>query len=80
MRSHGASVVTAQIEQTLCGLIGREGTVTFTALATMCPQYRWGSLFKALHSLEKQRMVKLTPLPWDYEISAVRRAALEPRP
>jgi hypothetical protein len=73
MGSDGTSLPTGQLEQVLCGLIRQEGTVTFSSLANMCPEYRWISLFKALHNLEKQRFVRLTPLPWDYAISALRQ-------
>ncbi|HLZ32401.1 MAG TPA: hypothetical protein VKP13_00190 [Nitrospira sp.] len=79
MGSHSTSATTEQLEQILCGLIRREGTVTFSSLANMCPQYRWVSLFKALHNLEKQRIVTLTPLPWDYAISALGQPALKPQ-
>lgn len=79
MSKRGASTSAEPIERTLSDLIHRNGTVTFSALAAMCPQYRWVSLFTALHHLEQQRVIDMTPLPWDYEISARRQtAAAEP--
>ena len=80
MRAQRSSVPGEQIEQTLSGLIRREGTVRFSSLADMCPEYRWITLFKALRNLEKRHVVTMTPLPWDYEISALRRATLDPQP
>lgn len=79
MSSRSTSAATEQLEQILCGLIHREGTLTFSSLASMCPQYRWVSLFKALHNLEKQRIVTLTPLPWDYAISSLRQPGFKPQ-
>jgi hypothetical protein len=78
MCAQSASVPTEQIEQTLCGFIRREGTVTFSSLANMYPEYRWITLFKALHNLEKHHIVTMTPLRWDYEISAQCSAPAEP--
>lgn len=65
-----------EIERTVHRLISDKGTITFTSLASMLPAYRWITLFKALNSLERQQVVKLRPLPWDYEISA---CPVEPR-
>lgn len=58
------------LENRLYGLICANGKISFTSLANLLPEHRWISLFKALHSLERQQVVILTPLPWDYEISA----------
>ncbi|MBI3357861.1 MAG: hypothetical protein HY038_14030 [Nitrospirae bacterium] len=64
--------LTREIECTLYDFIRYQGTMTFGSLANLLPQHRWVSLFKALYNLERQQVVTLTPLPWDYEISVHR--------
>lgn len=61
------------IQTRLCGT----NTMTFMSLANTFPEYTWISLFKALNNLERQRLVKLTPVPWDYEITVLAESALE---
>lgn len=58
----------AAIEKRIRELVDRERTLTFTALAAMLPDCRWISLLRALNHLEQQQVIRLTPLPWDYEI------------
>ncbi len=69
-----------EIERIVHSLISDKGTITFTTLAGMLPAYRWISLFKALNNLERQQVVRLRPLPWDYEISVCPGEPSEPRP
>ena len=52
-------------------IVFRERTLTFTALAARLHDCRWINLLRALHRLEKQRVIRLVPLPWDYQISGM---------
>ena len=56
------------IESRIRELIDLERTLTFTTLTTKLSDCRWISLLRALNHLEQQHIVRLTPLPWDYEI------------
>ena len=61
------------IQARLCGT----NTMTFMSLANTFPEYTWISLFKALNNLERQQLVKLTPVPWDYEIAVLPESVSE---
>ena len=80
MRTHHAPASTEQIEQTIVKVVRQEGTITFSSLADICTEYRWVALFKALHNLEKHRLVTLTPLPWDYQITTRQLAPKDSQP
>lgn len=67
------------IEQRILELLGQDPTLTFTGLANTLPNYRWISLLRALNQLEKHQAVRLTPLPWDYEISLATDLSPAPR-
>ena len=56
------------MEKRIRELIDRERTLTFTTLAAMLSDCRWISILRALNHLEQQQVIRLTPLPWDYEI------------
>lgn len=79
MSLNSAAQSAATIEHRIHELVDLEGALTFTALATRLPDCRWIILFKALYHLEKQHVIRLVPVPWDYEISAFRRAELDTR-
>jgi hypothetical protein len=68
MQRHSVDVSPAAIVTRVRELLDRERTLTFTALATILSDCRWISLLRALNHLEQQQVVRLTPLPWDYEI------------
>jgi hypothetical protein len=59
----------AAIVKRIRELVDLEGMLTFTTLSTRLPDCRWITLFRALNHLEKQRVIRLIPIPWDYEIS-----------
>lgn len=58
----------AAIEQKVRELVSRERILTFTTLTTKLPGYTWIKLLKAVNHLEKQHVIRLTPLPWDHQI------------
>ena len=60
----------AAIEKKIRELVDLERVLTFTALTTRLPDCRWIILFRALNHLEKQRAIRLIPIPWDYQICA----------
>jgi len=66
----------ATIEHRIRELVDLEGVLTFTALTTQLPSSQWITLFRALNHLEKQQVIRLIPLPWDYQICAATRAML----
>lgn len=68
MQPNGAEVSSATIELRVRELVAQKRTLTFSALTATLSDCRWISLFRALNHLEKQRVIRLTPLPWDYEI------------
>lgn len=78
MQPNGTDILSSAIEQRVLELVDRERILTFTALATGLPDCRWINLLRALHHLEKQRVIRLMPLPWDYEISALTSASTAP--
>lgn len=63
MQPNGTDVSSATIEIRVRELVTRKRTLTATL-----SDCRWISLFRALNHLEKQRVIRLTPLPWDYQI------------
>jgi hypothetical protein len=79
MQRHSAAHSSAAIESRIRELVDRERTLTFTALTTTLSDCRWISLFRALNHLERQRVIRLTPLPWDYQISLATGMAPAPR-
>lgn len=78
MQRQGADISSAAIERRVRELVVRERTLTFTALTTTLSDCRWISLFRALNHLEKQRVIRLIPLPWDYQIYLATGAAPAP--
>lgn len=68
MQPKGADMLSTAIEIRVRELVARERTLTFTTLTTTLSDCRWISLFRALNHLEKQRVIRLIPLPWDYQI------------
>jgi len=68
MQRHGIDTSPATIESRVRELVDRERTLTFTTLATALSDCRWISLLRALNRLEQQQVIRLTPLPWDYQI------------
>jgi hypothetical protein len=68
MKRLGIDISSAAIDIRVRELVARERTLTFTALTTALSDCRWISLFRALNRLEKQRVIRLIPLPWDYQI------------
>lgn len=68
MLRHSVDVSHTAIESRVRELVDRERTLTFTALAATLSDCRWISLLRALNHLEQQEIVRLTLLPWDYEI------------
>jgi len=68
MQRHSADHSSAAIESRVRELVYRERTITFTTLATTLSDCRWISLLRALNHLEQQQVIRLTPLPWDYQI------------
>jgi len=79
MQRQDTDTTSAAIESRVRELVGRERTLTFTALTATLSDCRWISLFRALHRLEKQRVVRLTPLPSDYQISLAAGTIPAPR-
>lgn len=69
MALHGAGYSATAIEHRIREIVTRERTLTFTTLTTTLPDCRWINLLRALNNLEKQRLIQLIPLPWDYQIS-----------
>jgi CRP-like cAMP-binding protein len=78
MQRHSVDVSPAAIESRVRELVGRERRLTFTTLAAMLSDCRWISLLRALNRLEQQQVVRLTPLPWDYEICVATNAPPAP--
>lgn len=78
MQRHSVDVSPATIESRVRELVDRERTLTFTALAATLSDCRWISLLRALNRLEQQQIVRLTPLPWDYEICVTTNAPPDP--
>lgn len=68
MQRHGIDTSPATIESRVRELVVRERKLTFTTLATALSDCRWISLLRALNRLEQQQVIRLTPLPWDYQI------------
>lgn len=68
MHLNSTDQLSATIELRVRELVDRERTLTFTTLATALSDCRWISLLRALNRLEQQQVIRLTPLPWDYEI------------
>lgn len=78
MQRHSVDVSPAAIESRVRELVGRERRLTFTTLTAMLSDCRWISLLRALNRLEQQQVVRLTPLPWDYEICVTTNAPPAP--
>lgn len=68
MQLNRADLLSAAIESRVRELVDRERTLTFTTLAAALSDCRWISLLRALNRLEQQQVIRLTPLPWDYQI------------
>lgn len=68
MQLNRADLLSATIESRIRELVDRERTLTFTTLAAALSDCRWISLLRALNRLEQQQVIRLTPLPWDYQI------------
>jgi hypothetical protein len=68
MQLNRADLLSATIESRVRELVDRERTLTFTTLAAALSDCRWISLLRALNRLEQQQVIRLTPLPWDYQI------------
>ena len=68
MQRHCIATSPATIESRVRELVARERTLTFTTLATALSDCPWISLLRALNRLEQQQVIRLTPLPWDYQI------------
>ena len=68
MHLNSTDQLSATIELRVRELVDRERTLTFTTLATALSDCRWISLLRALNRLEQQQVIRLTPLPWDYQI------------
>ena len=64
----GPTLYATTLDRQVQDIVLRERTLTFTALAARLHDCRWIHLFQALHRLEKQRAIRLVPLPRDYEI------------
>lgn len=77
MQQHSANSSSTDVEQKVHDLVARERMLTFTALVNKLPDCRWIALFRALNHLEKQQVIQLTPLPWDYQI-CVKEQSLAP--
>lgn len=75
MQQQGTDIIAAAIETRVRELVAREHALTFTALTARLSDCRWISLFRALHHLEAQRVIRLTPLPKDYQICLVTGSA-----
>lgn len=78
MQRHSVDVSPAAIVTRVRELVDRERTLTFTTLATILSDCRWISLLRALNHLERQQVIRLTPLPWDYEICVMTHAPQTP--
>ncbi len=78
MQPSGADYLSAAIELRIRKLVDQERILTFTALATKLPDCRWINLLRALNRLEKQHVIQMIPLPWDYQICA--SASTSPAP
>ena len=70
MADHMVAITMREIEDAVHQLVAQHRGVTFTALSSALPQYRWQTLFQVLHDLQEKGLVVLAPLPWDYEIRA----------
>lgn len=70
MQPSGADFLSAAIELRIRELVNQEHMLTFTVLATKLPDCRWINLLRALNRLEKQHVIQMIPLPWDYQICA----------
>ncbi|MEQ1793079.1 MAG: hypothetical protein ABL970_02720 [Nitrospira sp.] len=78
MQPNGTDILSAAIEQRIRELVDRERILTFTALATKLPDCRWINLLRALNRLEKEHVIQVIPLPWDYQICALTSASTAP--
>lgn len=78
MQPSGADYLSAAIELRIRELVNRERMLTFTVLTTKLPDCRWINLLRALNRLEKQRVIRMIPLPWDYQIFASTSAGSAP--
>ena len=70
MAGHMAPVISQDIKHAVHHLVLQRRRVTFTILSHAFPQYTWQTLFQVLHYLQKEGLVVLLPLSWDYEIRA----------
>lgn len=68
MLPDGSKFPSSAIESRIQELVDRDRALTFTALAAALHDCRWITLFRALNHLEKQHVIRLIPLPWDYQI------------
>lgn len=68
MRPFPADHAPSALEQQIVELLAHEPSLTFTSLAKTLSGHRWINLLKALSQLEQLHIIRLTPLPWDYEI------------
>jgi hypothetical protein len=68
MLPNGTNFPSSVIELRIRELVDRQRNLTFTALAATLSDCRWITLFRALNQLEKQHVIRLIPLPWDYQI------------
>jgi hypothetical protein len=78
MQPSGADYLSAAIEHRIRTLVNQERILTFTVLATKLPDCRWINLLRALNRLEKEHVIQMIPLPWDYQISALTSAKTAP--
>jgi hypothetical protein len=78
MQQNGTDHLSAAIEIRIRELVTRERMLTFTVLATKLPDCRWINLLRALNRLEKQQVIQMIPLPWDYQICASTGASPAP--
>ena len=78
MQRHSVDVSPAAIVTRVRELVDRERALTFTTLTTILSDCRWISLLRALNHLEQQQVIRLTPLPWDYEICLMTNAPPAP--
>jgi hypothetical protein len=78
MQPSGADFLSTAIELRIRALVNQERTLTFTVLATKLPDCRWINLLRALNRLEKEHVIQMIPLPWDYQICALTSARTAP--
>ncbi|MEP6958505.1 MAG: hypothetical protein ABI980_07220 [Nitrospirota bacterium] len=78
MAGHVTPVKPQDIEHAVHHLVLQRRRITFTVLSQAFPQYTWQTLFQVLHYLQKNDLVILRPLLWDYEI-VHKKTSHEPR-